>query len=406
LPPIFSSFALALFVLGDSSPSPASPGPLATATPSNAEAGLPKAETAPPGDEGNVEALTPDRADYLPSRSWAGGSLHYGGTDLKVRLHGFVALEYLDSQANGARAGVSTFDLHYANIFLSTPIRKNLMTHIEVEFEHASELVEIDQAFIALKAKPWAEFTAGRFYAPFGIERFVWYAPINQLVSRPLALRDVVPGNFYTTGLKVGGLVGRGEHPAFTYEAALSNGLGDAAAANRRGSRQTQDNNSAKAFSGRASYVRWPYFEAGASLHRERYATSTPSSLRFSGADLAARFQGVEIRAEYVRASLDRVTSAGAALAALRQNGYYVQASYTVIAPRDLLPAVTVVLRRDDVDMDRALLGADDRSGWTAGANLKVYEHLRLKAEYQWLADRGPTKRHDNSFFAQISADF
>ncbi len=340
------------------------------------------------------------QADYLPSRGWAGGTLHYGGEEVPIATHGFVDLEYLDAQAQGSRGGVSTFDNHHANIFFTSNLRHDLRAHVELEFEHAGTTVETDQAYVSWHARDWLELTAGRFYTPFGIERFTWYSPTNGLVSRPEPMRQIVPGNFYANGLKLSGMLRQGGHPRLTYEVALSDGLGERALTARRDSRQDRDNNSNRALSGRAALVFWPGLELGASLHTQRYATRGEQGLRFVGFDLAARRAGFELRSEYVAARLER-----AGLAPLRQDGSYAQLSYTFVWDRDTLPALSVLVRRERLDLDRAARGANDTRRTAFGLNLKLFEHFRAKAEYQLNGEDGPKKR-DDAFLGQLVVDF
>jgi hypothetical protein len=366
--------------------------------------GAPPAAAVSPVPEARPEspapALVPHTADFLPSRGRAGGTLHYGGDELQVIPHGFVDLEYVDAQAEGSRGGVSTFDSPHSNVFFTTQVRPDLRAHVELEFEHSGTTVETDQAYVAWRARDWLELTGGRFYTPFGIERFVWYSPTNTLVSRPEALRQIVPGNFYGNGLKLSGLVRQGGHARFTYELALTDGLGERALTARRDSRQDRDNNSNRALTGRASLVLWPGLEAGASFHTQRYATAADLGLRFTGFDLSARRAGFELRAEHVRARVDR-----AAAPALRQDGWYAQLDYTLVWDRELLPSLSLVARREGLDLDDAVRGSNDTRRTAFGLNAKVYEHFRAKLEFQRNGEDGPRKR-DDAFLGQLVVDF
>jgi len=196
--------------------------------------------------------LGAERTRYNPSRGWMA---NYGGFPVDVDIHGFINFEYIDAQEDGSRGGKSTFDLHHANIFLDVLLRSNLRSHVEIEFEHGFEEIEIHQAFLEWGIAPWLSVTAGRFYAPFGVERFAWYPMANQLVSRPIAFRQIIPGSFYQTGLMFSGAFDFHRDLLLTYEASVTNGLGEDAADNRRSSRQTRDNNFGKAVTGRIAGV-------------------------------------------------------------------------------------------------------------------------------------------------------
>lgn len=353
--------------------------------------------------------LTSDRtisgeaARLLPSRSVAGGS--YGLAKVGVSTHGFIDLEYLDSGSDGIRAGVSHFDNHHANIFFGARLRPNLATHLEIEYEHAGDTVEIDQAYVSWQATKSLSVEAGRFYTPFGIERFTWYSPTNDLVSRPVAFRDIVPGNFYATGLRASGVFdGPDAKPRFTYEVALTDGLGAAAATDPRGSRQTRDNNSNRALSARASYVGYPWWEAGVSYHTQTYDNASELDLNFFGLDFAGRFQGFELRGEWLESVAERWV-AGALTTDLEKEGWYGQLAYRFDFDRDAVPSLVLVTRYDEVDLDRSRIGGDDRRFWSVGVNAAIYEHFHLKLEYQFADEKGASRDND-TFLGQVVVDF
>ena len=364
-------------------------------------------EPQPPAPEGLAPAsavtISGEEVRLLPSRSVAGGS--YGVEGRSVATHGFVDLEYTDAQREGSRNGVSTFDNNHANVFFDALLRPKLRAHLEVEYEHSGSEVEIDQAYVAWQATNWLTFEAGRFYTPFGIERFAWYSPTNQLVSRPAPMRDIIPGNFYASGLQVSGILHNQENePRFTYELALSDGLGDKALSDRRGSRQTRDNNSSRAISARLSWVGYPWWEVGASYHTQKYDNSSEHELRFLGADFSGRYRGFELRTEWVEALAER---GSAALRApdLEQEGWYAQLAYRFNWDRQLLPSLALVTRYDQVDLDRAREGGDDRQRWSLGINAGIYEHFGVKLEYQ-LADEKGLEKDDDAFLSQLVVDF
>jgi hypothetical protein len=365
--------------------------------------------SAAPGSERASQGVMPSPTQpafgaqpfYLPSHSWAGGKLHYGGPEFKIVTHGFVDLEYVDSGSDGAARGVPSFDNHHSNVFFDANLRSNLSAHLEIEIEHSGDLVELDQGYVKWGIADWLALDLGRFYTPFGIERFVWYSPTNQLVSRPAAFRDIVPGNFYANGIRASGILLQREQPRFTYEFSVSNGLGDPAADNRRGSRQNRDNNSSRAYSGRVAGVVWPWAEVGASYHGQRYDAAGQLDLEFAGFDLSTRWNGFELRYEYVNAFLERPLPASR----LDQSGWYAQLSYTFDWDREALPALSLVTRYDRVDLDRELRGSDDRSFWSLGLNLNLYRHFRFKTEYQFARERG-ARKDNNTFFQQFVVDF
>jgi hypothetical protein len=101
----------------------------------------------------------------------------------------------------------------------------------------------------------------GKFYVPFGIERFYQNGPRNPLVDRPAPFIQIIPGTFSDTGIGVSGeqRVAAGPELIAEYEVALMNGLGSNLFDSAREARQNRDNNASKALASRlgARYDRW-----------------------------------------------------------------------------------------------------------------------------------------------------
>ena len=353
-------------------------------------------EAAEAGSSGSEASAASEHSGYNPSRSWR---TTYGSSEAAVQVHGFINLEFVKAQSEGAHGGWPNFDLHHANTFVDARLRSDFRTHIEMEFEHAIEEVEIDQAYLAWTPFSWLGLKAGRFYAPFGIERYTWYPSIDHLVSRPLPFPEILPGNMYQHGLLVSGEVGPGDPRRFGYEFSLSNGLGQDAVPSRRKSREFENNNDHIAFTGRVATSFWPWLEIGASFHSQRFDSSGPKQdLLFLGLDAAGRWRGFELRAEYVYASLDRVADTG-----LYQTGWYTQLSYTLDVNRRYLDSIVFVTRVDQIDPDRSVDRAVLR--YAFGSAWQIHAHFRVKAEYRVETEDGPSKRN-NAFMAAFVADF
>ncbi len=87
------------------------------------------------------------------------------------------------------------------------------------------------------------------------------------------------------------------------------------------------------------------------------------------------------------------------------RQGWYGQLAYRFSFEREFLPSLSVSTRYDDVDLDRSRLGADDRTFWSVGVNLAIYEHFRTKLEYQFADEKGAA-RDNNTFLGQVVVDF
>ena len=358
------------------------------------------ADRSDPVEESELEVPSPDNLLFHPSRDYV-GDLHYGVAGGKIDLHAFIDLEYIDSGPDGSRGGVSTFDNHHANVFLRSWLRPNLLAYLEVEYEHSGDVVEIDQAYASWRINPRFNLDAGRFYTPFGIERFVQFSPANALVSRPGVMRQIIPGNFYANGVKSWGILGASDSSSrWTYDVAISDGLGDEALESRRSSRQTRDNNSNRALTGRLSYTFWPYLEIGSSYHTQRYSTVGDLDIDFFGLDVSGRWRGFDFRAEWVEADVD---TAGGGVH--EETGWYLQTKYTRHWDRDLFPSIGLVARLDDLDLDRSAVGNNDIESLSLGLNFEIYDHFRFKTEYQWTDESGP-ERDNDTLYLQFVIDY
>ncbi len=354
--------------------------------------GVPESRVEPDPEMGS------ERTRYNPSRGWLA---NYGGFSLDLDIHGFINLEFFDPGEDGEREGDSTFDLHHANVFVDVSLLPNLRSHLELEFEHALEAVEIDQAYVEWGIHPWLQLTAGRFYAPFGIERFAWYPMANQLVSRPIAFREVIPGSFYQTGLMFSGAFECNQDLLLTYQASVSNGLGEDAPTDRRASRQTRDNNSNKAVTGRIAAVAWSVVEVGLSGHIQDYqSVGSDQRIYFVGGDFSGRWKGAELRAEYVHAKAQQNS-----MAPLEQQSWYLQLAYTLPLDQPWMDSVTAVGRVDGANLDRDVRGNNDRMRYSIGTVLRIYDHFQVKAEYQFATERGDAIAND-AFLAALVLDF
>ncbi|MEO1087752.1 MAG: hypothetical protein AAFY88_26255, partial [Acidobacteriota bacterium] len=162
--------------------------------------------------------------------------------------------------------------------------------------------------------------------------------------------------------------------------------------------------NSDRAISGRLGLALNQYFELGVSGHRQRFSDDGSDQDQYFGiygVDLAWRRHGFELRAEWLRAELDRPVPGQPELV---QDGAYAQLSYTVDWERQFMPSLTVATRIDLVDpLDGP--SDDDFTVLSFGLNAAVYKQFRLKAEYQWYDQRGP-ELDDDRFLMQAVIDF
>lgn len=320
----------------------------------------------------------------------------YGGRGLLVAIHGFLNLEYIDRENEP-----STFDLHHANLFVSGTISEQLEAYIEVEYEHASETIELDQAEI--RYRPLAEHDltlgAGRFYAPFGIERLTWYPSIQPLVSRPQAFTYVAPGNWYETGVRSDYRRSVGDF-ALRAELALSDGLGPDANTDIRASRQFRDSNNNRAVTGRLGVSIPDGPTLGVSGASMKY--DDDDRIGFLGFDAELTSGPLLLRGEWVSSQVEDPTGP---VGDFSRCGYYALGSYRLWEQDGR--SFDLALRYEGIDGNDKIDDAMDADLYAIGLRAVPTEHLSLKFEYQHREARhGLDAASGDSFFMQFVVDF
>ena len=295
----------------------------------------------------------------------------YGSKGSFVGIHGFFDLEYKNGENQG-----SSFDLHHANLLFDIALAQDTDVRLEFEWEHGGDSLEVDQAF--LDYHPFEQpigLVFGRFYAPFGRERLNWYPPASKTASRPYAFREVVPGNWYETGIMIK-WQDQANDPQFTAEAAVTNGLGDALDSSARSARQTRNNNQNLMLSGRLGFLHQA-FEAGVSFANGKYDDSGQNGYQYVGADFATTLADLDLSGEWVTSTVDDPTASGGEFI---RDGWYLLAYYPVLtAEYDM----GVFARFDQVDPDDRVRDANDRSAAVLGLRWAPTERITFKFEYQ-----------------------
>jgi len=355
-------------------------------------------------------------------------------------LHGHVTLSYFGfEEASPAATGpalsdlspASSFELSDLTFFLGVPLTRDLYVVTEVEYEGGGDDVDVDQAFAewSLRERGGLDLRIGKFYVPFGIERFYQNAPQNPLVDRPSPFVQVIPGTFSDTGLGLSMRRALADEPELVLEAelALMNGLGARSFDSVRDARQDRDNNSNKALATRfgLDFDRW--LDVGVSGLYGEYDDGDEDTLAALGFDVRATLGRVFVRGEYVVSRVARpdlvdalgvACSDAAPLCAglvtpltplgghLNRRGAYLEASYrhqpgTSLLTRDL----QYVLRFDDLDEDDSQRDLLDVQRIAAGLVVRPYDHFRLKLQYE-ISDEAARELDNNAVLLEGSLDW
>ena len=392
------------------------------------EGGASRASESPaaaPGDEVELDVLAGASEGSLLSR---------------IDFHGHLSVDYVGIAKPSAgsvdtrrdpdaellpRSSFTASDLTF---FIGLPIYENVYAATEVEYESGGDEITLDQAFVQwdLVSEERLSLRGGKFYFPFGIDRYYQNAPTNPLVDRPAPFLFVIPETYSETGIELLGELALAHSPEVVaeYELALVNGLGEDAFATVRGARQNRDDNSAKSYGGRLGLVWDRWLRAGVSGLSGEYDHAGENGLWAAGVDLRADLGAFGLRGEWVYSRVqnpDAVAADGTPCSNLpcpdlepltplgggfHRHGWYVEGTWR---PRpvfmDFLGPLEYVLRYDIFDDDQQVLNTLDGQRYAAGIVFHPREHFRLKAEYE-IVDDESSEVDNNGFLFQGAVDW
>ena len=369
--------------------------------------GEPEITAAAPDEDVDLEILAQDDevsrpVDFHGYLSYA----YFGFEEVSIAPTESGALSDLNPQSSFA-----TTDLSF---FVGIPISDALYVATEIEYELGGDEIDVDQAFIQwdLRKEEPLSLRMGKFYVPFGIERFYQNAPQNLLVDRPSPYVHIIPGTYSETGFELLGKKRLADGPEIIgeYEIALANGLGAVLWDSARQARQNRDNNSSKAFGGRLGLAIDRWLKLGVSAQYAEYDDEDDDGYTLLGTDLRAAWGGFFLRGEYVYAKIDggpdSLDADGMSCADLlrpdcgnfHRRGWYLEGSYRH-RPFYLPPLrlAEYVVRFDDLDEDDRVRDLLDAHRLAVGLVLHPLEHFRLKFQYEFIDEQ--TDEFDNNAF-------
>ncbi|MES3033018.1 MAG: hypothetical protein V4813_03360 [Gemmatimonadota bacterium] len=250
----------------------------------------------PPRDTGNVQGSIYTRPFIGAAAQTAIGGYAEGNTNY--------------FRQDGVSDGFS-MELRRFNIFLFSSVGQRLRFISELEFEKGTEEIALETALLDFQIDPALVLRAGIILPPIGAFNQNHDSPRWEFVDRPLVSTRIIPSTLSEVGF---GALGRIAVPGvrgmtMTYDAYLTNGLGDGVilngegrtllAAGKREEQFAEDNNGSPAISGRLALQRGRMLEVGLSYYGGIYNT-----FRVEGVD-------VDQRRRLSIAALDLATSLG-----------------------------------------------------------------------------------------------
>ena len=186
-----------------------------------------------------------------------------------------------------------SMELRRFNIFLFSSLGPRLRFISELEFEHGTKEIALETALVDFQLDPALVLRAGVLLPPVGAFNQNHDSPRWEFIDRPLVSTRIIPSTLSEVGF---GAYGRVPLRAgtFTYDAYLTNGLGDGVvlnnegrtllAAGKREDQFEEDNNGSPAFSARAAFQRTEIGEVGVSYYGAIY-----NSFRTDGIEVDTR---------------------------------------------------------------------------------------------------------------------
>jgi hypothetical protein len=313
-------------------------------------------------------------------------------------LGGYMDMEF-EWDDNG-----STFDQHRFVPFITGHVSDRVTVSAEIEFEHGGNVdgdgeIKLEYAVMDFAFSEGLNFRGGVVLSPLGSFNLLHDSPLNDLTSRPVVSRQIIPSTLSESGMGFFGTMYPGEESVISYQAFLVNGFNEGIITEVvddsdqvidgilriRGGRgsQKKDNNEDKAFVARAGFSPVLGANVGLSVHTGKYDDAGQHNLTIGALDAKVTFNAFEILGEYslATADIDRVRYP---TAAENQSGLYAQANYHLLYDTFLNGSVvTLVLRGDWVDFDTDRDG-EKEEGFTVGANFRPTEETVFKFDYNW----------------------
>jgi len=332
----------------------------------------------------------------------------------RTAVGGYVEANAHFAREQGIGPGLS-MELRRFNLFLFSSLGPRLRFISELEFEHGTQEIALETALIDYRVSSALVLRGGILLPPIGAFNQNHDGPRWEFVDRPLVSTEIIPSTLSEVGFGVNGRLA----PAgltLTYDAYLTNGLGEGVVLNptgrthlasgKRAGQFAGDDNGVPALSGRLALRAPKVGEAGISWYGTTYntfrvdgmAVDARRDLAITAVDLAASLpRGITLRGEAALARVD-LPDGLTDLLGSRQWGIHLD----LVAPvwraergvlRGSILSVTTRLEHVDRNVGRfdatgQLIG-DDLGAIVLGASLRPAAGTVLKVNFrrEWSHD-------------------
>lgn len=294
----------------------------------------------------------------------------------------------------------SILDAEAFELVLSGRPHPRLSFFAEIEFERAASVggprggeIVLEQAYASYSFAQIFSARTGVLLVPFGNVNVDHFAPLRDVVRKPLVSFAIAPSDWTDNGIQFTGRRLAGTSWLLEYEAAVIAGLDShITSVGMREARQPfgVDNNNNKAAVGRFAIKRSTSFETGISGYTGKYDDANQERLNGWAADLRAEFGPLRLTGEY-----DHFTANSALAPKSQLAGYYVRASYDFRGgflrrlakdfddPRFTLVAQYDWARIDGPNPATSQFERNQETGMTAGFAYRPSRQWVLKVNYE-----------------------
>ncbi len=321
----------------------------------------------------------------------------------KIVFHGYVAVQYFDTQDAGP-AGNGSFDQHIFEPFFGYRVNENVFAKIIVEFEHSPEKADdgqyteifIEQAEIDITPQEGTTFAFGAILVPFGLENYFHSPSDNRLISRPPMVKSGANANsiLNNTWTDVGVQFIQHIPKVGNLDLYMINGTAVQGKDDRGRDTKGSFANSGKSLGFELQVTElYPGLNFGFSYVNGPHDTKNNEASRRLGFHTLLKLKTIYLQAEYLLG-----TDEGLGTASVNQDvsGYYLLASLT--------PPLPKIANRFDLSVRYTDWTADEDAGTefseiAFGGRYLLYDNTWVKAEYQINHEDGNNADVDNDRF-------
>ncbi len=269
----------------------------------------------------------------------------------EASIGGYLEANSNHHTENGLSDGFS-MEIRRFNIFVFAPIGHRLRFLSELEFEHGTKEIAIETAQLDFQIDPRLVIRAGILLPPIGAFNSNHDSPRWDFIDRPLVSTEIIPSTLSEAGAGIyGRFMTRGL--TLTYDAYLTNGLGDGVILNETGRTYlaagkhedifAADNNGSPARSGRVAVQHTRFGELGLSFYGGAYNSYRSDGapiddarhVSISAVDFNTSLGTLQLRGELARVRID-IPSSLTELFGSRQWGGHLDAVAPIWRPKVL----------------------------------------------------------------------